>query len=119
PINAGLPGDRRRTDNRDTRRRNLGVLPLSERAEQPDAVEQGPVYKAADRERLAFPQLDHLLGRGGPCTSQHQDRGDSEPTQRCHSRSHDTPSVKGAYSVDYPFTAPIVKPWMKRSINAL
>src|SRR5439155_24194012 len=99
-------------------RRILGVLPLSERGEQPDAVELSPVCKVAVGERLAFHQLAHLLGRSGAC-SQHRDRGDSEPTQRCHSRSHDTPSVKGAYSVDYPFTAPIVKPWMKRSINAL
>src|SRR5439155_5002666 len=91
---------------------NLGVLPLPEGAEQPTVVEHRRTDETADSERLSLPQLDHLLSRGCPCASERKDRKNSECTERCHSRAHDTPSVKGAYCVDYPFTAPMVKPWM-------
>jgi len=69
---------------------------LPELTEPTTVREQSGADEAADRERLSLTELDDLLGRGGPRTSQHDDRRDSEHTQRCDSRSHDTPSVKGA-----------------------
>ncbi len=56
PVDAGLTRERYAG-----RCGNLGVLPLSERAEEPDVVEQGPVDEPADGERLSLSQLDHLL----------------------------------------------------------
>src|SRR5213076_693616 len=59
-IDAGLE-DLGLTSDRNTRGCNLGILPLHEGAEQPAGVEESHVDEPADRERLSFPQLDHLL----------------------------------------------------------
>src|SRR2546425_13333542 len=96
--------------------------------------EQSCVHKAADGERLPLPELHHLLRRGGRRNPEGHDRSDSGPRERCQSRSHEIPPpVKGGYSAalglysdprpaaplgpPYPFTAPIVKAWMKRSMK--
>src|SRR6266702_3653304 len=80
------------------RGRNLGVLPLPERTEQPASVEQGPVDEAADGERLSLPPLHHLLGRDARRTHESHNRSDCEPRERRFSRSHEIPSCeKGGY----------------------
>src|SRR5438034_11625826 len=76
---------------------DISILPLSERAEQPDVVEQGPVDEPADGERLSLSQPDHLPGRllrgSGARPSQDGDHDYGEPRERCHSLSHDSPLV--------------------------
>src|SRR5438309_4550352 len=71
--------------------RKLGVLPLSEPAEQPAIGEHGGADETTDSERLPLPELHHLLSRCGRRNPEDHGRSDSEPRERCQSRSHEIP----------------------------
>src|SRR6266566_1526864 len=99
----------------------LGVLALAEPVEQPAVVEHCGVDEAADGQGVSRPQLDRLLrahGRRPPKECRQGDRDYSEPR---NTPSHEDPPLLWDWVMErpQPFTAPMVKPWMKRSMKRL